>query len=65
MSKELIKETRDYESFDCHSDAGTGLKIECPNCREEVRFATYQWWASECSCGQWDLKAVLDATNKG
>lgn len=62
MSKDLELETYEVESCDVHSDAGDGYRIECPNCGQEVVFATCQWWAPECKCGTWTLntKAVLE-----
>ena len=53
----------DFDSFECHSDAGDyGLEITCPNCAEKVRFADHQWWRSECECGEWMLEQVAKLT---
>lgn len=59
--KKLIKEELNINHKDVHSDAGDGQSIKCPNCRQEVVFATSQWWRSECQCGEWELvqKATL------
>lgn len=60
-----IKETSDIESAPHSRDAGDTHSMQCPNCESKVLFSDYQWWRSECECGEWELvkKAVLTPAN--
>ena len=43
-------------------DAGVGFTAKCPDCKETIKVAEYQWWKSICGCGiQWHLNIIVKA----
>lgn len=63
MKSKPCELTEDYLEFsqDFNTDCGGwGFTWKCPDCGEQVSWAPYAWWRTECSCRTWtlDIKAT-------
>jgi hypothetical protein len=52
----------DYDDVYESDEAGKAVMFHCPDCKNAVKVAEFQWWDSSCECHErsWHLDSDLD-----